>query len=229
MPRDDRSEAADGDGDEHGPVRISGGQIDQRRRGRAEGDEHRVPVPPQQQAGAEDQQRPPEKVQGDAFAVLGVRRELRAAQHEDGQQQGGTPRPPVTAPAAPVALVLAAPSAPPRWPVPPPRRSPAHTGDLGVRCSSMTVTLDGTGRRWRQPGEVITRTPHGVPPGPSTDHHPVVVRDRPCRSPCPMTRSARGTPGPRRGRVGRPRAGRTARWSSTSRLNCPKSSNPISP
>lgn len=182
VPRDDRSEAADGHGDEDGPVRISGGQIDQRRRGRAEGDEHRVPVPPQQQAGAEDQQRPPERVQGArslswACAANWEPPTTKTVSSRVERHGHRSPRPPRPSPwSSPLHR---------RHPGGPCRHhggTPAHTGDPGVRCSSMTVTLDGTGRRWRQPGEVITRTPHGVPPGPSTDHHPVVVRDRPCRS-----------------------------------------------
>ncbi|MBA4860645.1 hypothetical protein H1V43_04480 [Streptomyces sp. PSKA54] len=70
MPRDDRAEAAHGDGQEDRPVRIPGTYVDHRDGSRAEGHEHRVPLPPQQQAGARDEQHAGEDVQIGAFAGL---------------------------------------------------------------------------------------------------------------------------------------------------------------
>ena len=143
-----------GDGQEDRPVGVAGDEVHQGDGGRPVRDRHRMPPPPEQQTAPRHQQDHGEDVQTDPVTPAGVGREARTEQDDGGHQQGDRHgHRPSHAPS-------------PRWyrPGGPCRHhgGPPHAGEAGVRCSSMTVTLDGRARAGRPPGEVITRTPPEV-------------------------------------------------------------------
>lgn len=222
VPGDDGAEAAHRDRKEDRPVRIPGGHVDQGDRGGAEHDEHRVPLPPEQQTRAHQKERSGEEVQGEPVAVLGVGGEVGAEEHEGGQQQCGTPRPSRAA-------FLVVPAVPPGRPVPPPRWTAPRRGrgcvllfhDRHARRPTTTAASAGRGDHsysprstGRSPAGALRGVRRGALRGYGSEYSGecgAVETGPTTKAAHRRSRPAPDTRAPRRARAAPRHAGRTAR------------------